>query len=227
MRMRFGHTVPAPAIVILISAIPSSLPAVDAPNAHEACSLISEQSELPTESIERILARHSASGEAERPLSDECASALACLLEARRLVDGEEQEGSAASGGDPSRVCRRLEQAGVLSSASVERFAEKGEMDSACRSFLDCLLRSATEPVAEGESWKERFERICAQIEIAETLTREELEELIRECDALLEELQTLQAPGARVYVFRLEKCRDFFRYTLDLREAGHAAEPE
>jgi len=227
MRMRPGHTVTALAILVVISAPAPGVPAVDEPDAHAACSLIADEKGLPTESIEQALARQSASGKAERRLSHECASALTCLLEARRLVDGKAQEGPATSGSDPSILCQRVEQVGALSRASVERLTKTVEPESPCRSFLECLLRSATDPAEDGASWKVRFERICAQIEIAETLTREELEGLIRESDALLEELQILQVPGARVYVFRLRKCRNFFRYTLDLRDSDRAAEPE
>lgn len=63
--------------------------------------------------------------------------------------------------------------------------------------------------------WKTEFERICAQTEIATSLSEEQLEKLINDADALLDRLREVEDPWAKVYIFRLEKCRDFFEFAL------------
>ena len=68
--------------------------------------------------------------------------------------------------------------------------------------------------------WKEEFARLCSQTEVVSTLPDQQVRDLIRDSDALLEKLQTLKDPQTRVYHFRLKKCRQFFEFTLQLREA-------
>lgn len=63
--------------------------------------------------------------------------------------------------------------------------------------------------------WKEAFERICAQTEVATSLSKEQLEKLVSDADVLIGELRDVEDPWAKVYIFRLEKCRDFFEFTL------------
>ena len=70
-------------------------------------------------------------------------------------------------------------------------------------------------------SWKEEFERLCAQTEIAATLPDQQIRDLIKDSDALLERLESLRDRQVRVYVFRLKKCRMFFEFALELNETG------
>ena len=70
-------------------------------------------------------------------------------------------------------------------------------------------------------SWKEEFERLCAQTGIAATLPDQQIRDLIKDSDALLEKLESLKDRQVRVYVFRLKKCRMFFEYSLEFNETG------
>ena len=70
-------------------------------------------------------------------------------------------------------------------------------------------------------SWKEEFERLCAQTGIAATLPDQQIRDLIKDSDALLEKLESLKDRQVRVFVFRLKKCRMFFEYSLELNETG------
>ena len=70
-------------------------------------------------------------------------------------------------------------------------------------------------------SWKEEFERLCAQTEIVATLPDKQIRDLIKDSDALLEKLESLKDRQVRVYVFRLKKCRMFFEYSLELNDSG------
>ena len=68
--------------------------------------------------------------------------------------------------------------------------------------------------------WKEEFERICAQTTIATSLTPAQLQVLIRDSDDLLKRLGKVADPWAKIYIFRLRKCSDFFKFALELNES-------
>lgn len=70
-------------------------------------------------------------------------------------------------------------------------------------------------------SWKDEFERLCAQTEIATSLTNQQIHDLIRDSDALLEKMESVEDPQIRVYLFRLKKCRMFFEFALQVRETS------
>ncbi len=74
------------------------------------------------------------------------------------------------------------------------------------------------------KSWKDRFDEICGKVQIAESLSTEELQKLIRESEELIKRLQEIDQPVKKVYIFRLKKCRSFFQYILQLRESKKEA---
>lgn len=74
------------------------------------------------------------------------------------------------------------------------------------------------------EPWKETFDRLCGYVEEAESMPTDELKKIITDCDSFLGTLKELDAPEKKSYVFRMEKCRKFYQYILDLRDAE--AEP-
>ena len=63
---------------------------------------------------------------------------------------------------------------------------------------------------------KNEFERLCGQTEIASSLTPGQLRELVIASDQLLEQLSSVADPWAKIYIFRLKKCRDFFSFMLE-----------
>ena len=73
--------------------------------------------------------------------------------------------------------------------------------------------------VAE-DQWKEEFKRICSYTDASDTLSDEEFETLIKDSDVLIEKLEALDAPEAKVYIFRLKKCRNMYRFIIDTRAA-------
>jgi hypothetical protein len=69
--------------------------------------------------------------------------------------------------------------------------------------------------------WKEDFDRLCGYVAEAESLPTDDLKKISVECDSVLETLRALDAPEKKVYIFRLEKCKKFFQYILELRDNG------
>lgn len=47
------------------------------------------------------------------------------------------------------------------------------------------------------------------------SMTVEELEEKVKACDNLLEEIQASSIEDKKIYIFRLKKCKSFYDYML------------
>ena len=73
------------------------------------------------------------------------------------------------------------------------------------------------------QTWKDEFDRICVQTVEATSLSTEQLRSLVNDSDALLKRLEGVNDPGKKVYVLRLQKCRSFFLYMIELKESGGA----
>jgi len=79
---------------------------------------------------------------------------------------------------------------------------------------------SATKTSADGvAAWKEEFEKICSQTEIATSLSVEQLRQLISDSDMLLKKLHGIEDPWTKVYIFRLKNCQNFFNFALEWQE--------
>lgn len=63
------------------------------------------------------------------------------------------------------------------------------------------------------DDWKAEFDALCSQVQAAEGKSTEELEDLIKRCDALMPVIKASDDPKKKVYIFRLKKCRKFFEY--------------
>ncbi len=140
--------------------------------------------------------------EGEEPLADGCRAVLRCFSEAR------ETRGGAAVGAEA--LCNEVL---ALSPQDLRGWIEVLEArepaPEACVRFLRCLL-----------PWRDEFARLCARTEDAASLPRPEIEKLLRQSEKLLERIEGLEIPEAKIYLFRLEKCQAFFEYALELEEA-------
>ena len=81
------------------------------------------------------------------------------------------------------------------------------------------LEAQAAGETGQEAAWKEEFERICIQTEVATSLSAEQLRKLVSDSDKLLDRLDHLQDPRAKIYIFRLRNCKEFFVYALQLQE--------
>jgi hypothetical protein len=72
--------------------------------------------------------------------------------------------------------------------------------------------------IARSGDWHDEFEEICSGVQIAESLGIEELEALVDKAEKLLLQIQALDMPSKKVYIFRLKKCRDFFKFILETK---------
>jgi hypothetical protein len=66
------------------------------------------------------------------------------------------------------------------------------------------------------EGWKEEFDNVCAKTDVAMTLSVEELAELIGRCDRLKKGIAVEDESTRKVYLRRVQRCQDLFRYVLE-----------
>ena len=78
---------------------------------------------------------------------------------------------------------------------------------------------------ADELDWKQEFERICIQVESAGERSGNQLRQLIDDSERLLEQLAEVDEPRVKIYVQRLQRCRDFFTFMLQAREPKESGE--
>jgi len=71
--------------------------------------------------------------------------------------------------------------------------------------------------------WKAEFADICAHTGNATELSKDDLRSLIARCRKLEPALQKLGETERKVYMWRLEMCRELYEYVLKSKEAEEA----
>lgn len=66
------------------------------------------------------------------------------------------------------------------------------------------------------EGWKTEFDDICVKTNEAMTLPKTEVKSLIERCDKLKTRIEALDESARKVYLKRLQMCRDLFVYVLE-----------
>ncbi|MBI5631867.1 MAG: hypothetical protein HZA15_00065 [Nitrospirae bacterium] len=64
--------------------------------------------------------------------------------------------------------------------------------------------------------WRAEFDDICSRTEQAMDLSKEELRVLIERCDRLKPGIEKLEETEKKVYLRRLQLCRNLFAFALD-----------
>lgn len=78
---------------------------------------------------------------------------------------------------------------------------------------------SAATAAESAEQWKTEFETICGQTDNAAEMSVEELKKALEKCDALKPKIEALEATPRKVYLKRLQMCRNLFAYLLEGKE--------
>ena len=173
------------------------------------------------ESLSRI------GGLKSRTLQDappECAEVLGCLLEAGVLPENPE---STVSGEPIETICETVDDlAGMTGDQVRELLSRLPETSpSECKAFLICVAKVKQGSPAPSEQpglrpqpeWKSEFDRICSQVPIAESLSIAQLRQLIEDTDTLSTALEASALPEAKVFIRRLDMCRSFFEYIIEV----------
>jgi hypothetical protein len=69
------------------------------------------------------------------------------------------------------------------------------------------------------QNWKNEFDAICAKNDDALSLGVEELKNLIQRCDKLKPRIEALDESPRKVYLKRLQLCRDLYLFVLESKE--------
>lgn len=69
------------------------------------------------------------------------------------------------------------------------------------------------------QNWKNEFDEICAKNDDAMSLGVDELKSLIQRCDKLKPRIEALDESPRKVYLRRLQLCRDLYLFVLESRE--------
>lgn len=69
------------------------------------------------------------------------------------------------------------------------------------------------------QTWKSDFDRLCGQTDNAGEMSAEELKKALESCDALKPRIEALEATPRKVYLKRLQMCRNLFAFLLESKE--------
>ena len=69
------------------------------------------------------------------------------------------------------------------------------------------------------EKWKAEYESVCSDTDIAMTLSEEELRGRIARCDQLKQKIEAEEESTRKVYLRRLQMCRELYQYVLDSKK--------
>lgn len=69
------------------------------------------------------------------------------------------------------------------------------------------------------DDWKTEFEAICSKTQDSAALSTDELTNLIDRCNKLRPRIEKLDETQRKVYLKRLQMCRDLFAFVLESKE--------
>jgi hypothetical protein len=81
--------------------------------------------------------------------------------------------------------------------------------------LADGLSSSAT---AGAQPWEKEFHAVCSRTDDAMILNIEELRNFIARCDAMKGQIEKLPEPRRKIFLKRLQMCRDLFVFTIETR---------
>lgn len=95
-----------------------------------------------------------------------------------------------------------------------------------CRFLPLCALLLMTfAPVAHGEEpWQTTFEQTCSRTSEAMTLSVPELESLLQKCRDLEKVIATCDESVRKVYLKRLQLCKNLYAYVVEYKKGGEGA---
>ena len=72
---------------------------------------------------------------------------------------------------------------------------------------------------ANQELWREEFNELCGDTQKAATFGQDDLKGLVVRCDKLSSELEGSDSTQKKAYIYRIEKCRNFYQFIIELLE--------
>jgi hypothetical protein len=72
---------------------------------------------------------------------------------------------------------------------------------------------------ANQELWREEFNELCGDTQKAATLGQDDLNKLVARCGKLSSELEGSDSTQKKAYIYRVEKCKNFYQFLIELLE--------
>ncbi len=72
---------------------------------------------------------------------------------------------------------------------------------------------------ATQELWREEFNELCGDTQKAATFGQDDLNKLVVRCDKLSSELSESDSAQKKAYIYRIEKCKNFYQFLIELLE--------
>lgn len=95
----------------------------------------------------------------------------------------------------------------------------------ACSGIVAALLVLLFQGVAGSqEPWRQSFEETCSKTEQAMTLSVSELTVLLQKCTELQKVIEAQEESVRKVYLKRLQLCRNLYSYVLDYKKSTQSA---
>lgn len=69
------------------------------------------------------------------------------------------------------------------------------------------------------QDWKAEFDDICSKTNDAMSLTKEEIKSLVERCDKLKPIIEKLDESVKKVYLKRLQMCKDMLVFIIESKE--------
>jgi len=85
-----------------------------------------------------------------------------------------------------------------------------------CLLGFAAMLGGPSYAAAAERAWLAEFNEICAKTEVAMSLSSEELMALLTRCEQLQPAIEAEDPSTRKVYLRRLQQCRDLYRFVLE-----------
>jgi hypothetical protein len=81
------------------------------------------------------------------------------------------------------------------------------------------LQASSAHAQDSAEDWKLEFDDICSKTDDAMAFSVDELKQLVSRCEALRPRIEALGETQRKVYLKKLQSCRDLFIFVIQVKE--------
>ena len=87
--------------------------------------------------------------------------------------------------------------------------------------LVSILICVSSLSFANEKSWTDEYNSICGDSQEAVLLPREKINILIDKCDKLLKKIDASDNPRKKIFKFRIEKCKNFYKFIADSAKDG------
>ena len=77
---------------------------------------------------------------------------------------------------------------------------------------------SASHAQGSTDDWQQEFDDVCSSTDYAMALTVDELKQRVSKCDSVRLRVEALEEPQRRVFLKRLQSCKDFYLFLIQTK---------